>query len=85
MGNSTTPMEIEDMFKQALSFILIMIYSGFALSEIRIIDSSSIKNGLKTFVTTVCIDGYKFVVTNGTEQFFILKDEKVVPAQCSMK
>ena len=54
-------------------------------SEINLIESSSIKSGLKTFVSTVCIDGYKFVIADGTVQFFIKEKDKIVPAKCETK
>ena len=72
------------MFKQTV-FLFLLGFSGLASSEINLIESSSIKSGLKTFVSTVCIDGYKFVIADGTVQFFIKEKGKIVPAKCEMK
>ena len=72
------------MFKQT-TFLFLLGCSGLASSEINLIESSSIKSGLKTFVSTVCIDGYKFVIADGTVQFFIKEKDKIVPAKCETK
>jgi len=72
------------MFKQTI-FLFLLGCSGLASSEINLIESSSIRSGLKTFVSTVCIDGYKFVIADGTVQFFIKEKGEIVPAKCETK
>ena len=73
------------MVKQTLFFVLTLLFSNLASSEIKVIESSSIKSGLKVFVSSVCIDGYKFVIADGTVQFFEIKNKQIVPARCDMK
>tara|TARA_Y100001970_G_C13883824_1_gene675178 strand:- start:450 stop:668 length:219 start_codon:yes stop_codon:yes gene_type:complete len=72
------------MFKQTI-FIFLLGFSGLASSKINLIESSSGKSGLKTFVSTICIAGYKFVIADGTVQFFIEEKGEIIPAKCETK
>ena len=62
--------------------IWVSLFVGPIEAEIKTIENGSVKNGLRIFITTVCIDGYKFVVADGTTQFFEIKEKKIVPAKC---
>ena len=72
-----------------------LMFCNIGFAEIREIEKGSIKhegdlhyrNYSTSGVTLVCIDGYKFVVTRGTNaistvQFYEVRNDFLLPAEC---
>ena len=67
-----------------------LFLNGFSLAEIREIEQAKIrfKGGYSTSgVTTICVDGYKYVAVRGPDaisvvQAFEIIDGKSLPAEC---
>ena len=85
------------MKKAIVILIAGLLLSGNAYAEIKLIESATIKNNpLKALIggnfsiNTICVDGYKFVVSKGggkassraMVQFFEERDGKSLPAKC---
>ena len=68
-----------------------MMFANIGFAEIRQIESETIgvSHSERYLVSTVCVDGYKFVVAKagqvhsmGMVQFFEERDGKSLPAKC---
>jgi hypothetical protein len=65
-----------------------LVLCGIGFAEIRLIEQKKIKTkDIHYMVSTICVDGYKFVISPGFKgksmvQFFEERNEKSVPAKC---
>ena len=68
-----------------------LLFSNIGYAEMRLIEENIVKSGIKNFkrnvVSTVCINGFKFVITATTGgrsivQFMRRNNNESVPVEC---
>ena len=61
-----------------------MVFANIAFAEIRFIEDEVVKGWAHIYMATICVDGYKFVVTKGGEGRSIVQfyKDSGVPAKC---
>ena len=74
--------------KKIIGIIFIsLMFANIGFAEMRLIEEKTIKGYHSYFTTTICVDGYKFVVMHYTEarsmvQAFEERDGKSLPTKC---
>jgi len=76
------------MKKIILLVFISLMFSNIGFAEMKRIEDKEIRVAYYTRMATVCVDGYKFVISyTGTQaistvQFYKAIDQKPVPAKC---
>ena len=66
-----------------------LMFANIGFAEMRLIEDATVRGKyIGTYVSTLCVDGYKFVLSISTKngrsfvQFFEERDGKSLPAKC---
>ena len=77
------------MKKIILIIFVSLMFANIGFAEMRLIEEKDLEGDKPNYwgyqITTVCVDGYKFVVVVNREafvQFFEERDGKSLPAKC---
>ena len=71
--------------KKIIGIIFIsLMFANIGFAEIRLIEDKVVKGYDSFYVATICVDGYKFVVTKGGQGRSIVQFYKTSPHENSL-